>query len=115
MHIALSARALAPHRGQESGLTSLRGSLTFFCTPVCVVLSSVGCRFPRRFCRVLAVGLLAFGAAAPDGPRPATPLASRTVSRVDFAYTRYLPTPCLRPNALRSSVMVLARVKPFLW
>ena len=58
MHIALSARTLAPHRGQESGLTSLRGSLTFLCTPVCVV------------CRALAVGLLAFGAEASDGPRP---------------------------------------------
>ncbi len=57
----------------------------------------------------------AYARAVDDGPRPATPLASRTVSRVDFAYTRYLPTPCLRPNALRSSVMVLARVKPFLW
>ena len=45
------------------------------------------------------------------------PLLQRKVPscRDGFVYNRYLPTPCLRPNALRSSVMVLARVKPFLW
>ena len=47
IHIALSTRVFAPHRGQEIRVTSLRRSLIFLCTPVCVVLSSVGCQSPR--------------------------------------------------------------------
>jgi hypothetical protein len=72
MHIALSARTLAPHRGQESGLTSLRGSLTFLCTPVCVVLSSVGCRSPRLRSRSLRRAATDNEDAAPVGPAAAT-------------------------------------------
>ena len=72
MHIALSARTLAPHRGQESGLTSLRGSLTFLCTPVCVVLSSVGCRSPRLRSRSLRRAATDNEDAVPVGPAAAT-------------------------------------------
>ena len=37
---------MPPTGGRKSGLISLRGSLAFLCTPVCVV-SGVGCQSPR--------------------------------------------------------------------
>ena len=96
MHIALSTRALAPHQGQESGLTSLRGSLSFLCTPVRVV------------CRVLAVRLLAFGAEASE--RISAPVAHRPAFRV----ARLAPSAKDKASSLgRPSSPPSARTLPF--
>ena len=60
MHIALSPGPLPPTGGRNPGLPLSEGA-SRFSAPRCV-----------WFCRVLAVGLLAFGAEASDGPRPTT-------------------------------------------
>ena len=62
--------SLPPTEGRNSGLNSLRGSPTFLCTPVCAVLSSVGCQSPRLRSRSLRPHLSAGRASTGLSARP---------------------------------------------